>query len=132
MSAGEHRAPVRDFWLHVHGPRAEDFERVFGTTVVAIRSPVPHLAHLPRSDSPQPVYLLDLDWVDELGRREQLVAFIAERFAQDPADVARGLAEEGMPLLAGDATLRIEHFQRWLDDEDLTYDIDHDWGDSDG
>jgi hypothetical protein len=108
------RRPVRDFWLHVGGPRAADFERVYGTTIIAVTSPIAHMAGLPGFDEPQEVYLLDLDWLDEIGRRENLIAFIAERFGQDPAEVAQGLDEEGMPILATDTTLRIEHPQRWL------------------
>jgi hypothetical protein len=54
---------ARDFWVHVHGPRAADFEKVFGTARVAVQSPIPHAARLPGSDDPQPVYLLDLEWV---------------------------------------------------------------------
>ncbi len=109
------RRPVRDFWLHVHGPRAADFQRVYGTTIIAVKSPAPHLAELPGFDELQPVYLLDLEWVKEQGRYHDLVAFIAERFGMDENAVEAGLQEEGMPILEADTTLRIDHPQRWLD-----------------
>lgn len=103
-----------DFWAHVHGRRAADFERVFGTSCVAIKSPATHLAQLPGFTQPQPVYLLDLDWVAEQGKREALVAFLAERFEAAPEIVDAGLDEVGMPILAAEVNLAIHHPQRWL------------------
>ncbi len=118
--------PLRDFWVYVHGPRARDFEAVYGTTCVPVLSPVPGPTILPGFDDPQLVYLLDLTWVDEVGRREQLIDYIAQRFGQNRAAVAQGLDAEGMPILAEQTTLRIDHPHRWLGD-----DIDEDDDDPD-
>jgi hypothetical protein len=110
----EHRKPPRDFWVHVRGRRATDFERVLGTHVVPVTSPAPHLARLPGFDERRAVYLLDLDWVREQGRWDQLVAFICERFGQEPEFVEANLDELGMPILESDTTLRIDNPQRWM------------------
>jgi hypothetical protein len=64
-----------------------------GTARVAVQSPIPHTARLPGFDDPQPVYLLDLEWVAEQGHRGSLVRHISERF---------GIAE-------------VRNAQRWFD-----------------
>lgn len=105
---------VRDFWVHVHGERQADFERVFGTAVVPVMGPAQHTAILPGFDESQLVYLLDLEWVREQGRWNQLVGFICGRFDQTREFVEAHLDEMGMPILASDTTLRIDHPQRWF------------------
>jgi hypothetical protein len=108
------RRPVRDFWVSVHGPRAADFEKVFGSSTVAVQSPGTRLAKLPGFDKPQEVYLLDLDWAAEQGRRDALVEHLAQRFGIPAADVDRTLDQEGVPILASDTTVAIHNPQRWI------------------
>jgi hypothetical protein len=91
---------LRPHTVTVHGAREADFERVYGSTTVQVKSPIPHYATLPGFDEPQLVYLLDLEWAEREGHRARLVEFIAERFDQDPAYVDRHLDKEGMPILA--------------------------------
>lgn len=96
---------TRGTTVTVHGKREADFERVFGTTTVHVQGWAPHHAQLPGHDEPQLVFLLDLEWVKEAGHRANLVAFLAERFEQDPAFVDRELERMGMPILARDCTM---------------------------
>jgi hypothetical protein len=90
----------------VHGKRARDFERVYGSTTVRVKEllPVPTMALLPGFDKPQPVYMLDLEWAKREGHRARLVAFISERFGIPADDVERELDERGVPILARDCT----------------------------
>jgi hypothetical protein len=105
---------TRDFWVTVHGERAADFERVFGTTTVAVRSPAQSLARLPGLEEPQAIFELDLEWVAEIGRREQLVRFLAGRFDYPASEVERDLDRVGMPVLARDCYVVVHHPQRWF------------------
>lgn len=95
---------LRPHTVTVHGAREADFERVYGSTTVQVKSPIPHRAILPGHDEPQLVYELDLEWATREGHRDRLVAFLAERFGIPASDVAQGLEEHGVPILAENTT----------------------------
>lgn len=105
---------TRDFWVHVHGPRAADFEKVFGRPMVPVTTPLPHAAFLPGFDEPQLVYLLDLEWATEQGYRQALVEHAAERFGIPADEVDADLERVGMPILESDTSLVIHNAQRWV------------------
>lgn len=94
--------------------RAAAFQRVFGRLEVCVQSPIPLLAILPGFDAPQAVFLLDLSLItpDERGR---LVEWLAERFGLPAEEINSRLEMEGLPILASECSLIIDHPQRWID-----------------
>lgn len=89
----------------VHGERAADFEKVFGTATVAIKNICPNWAVVPEYDSPQCVFELDLNWVRAQGLRDALVDHLAERFGYEAELVDASLERLGVPILAIDCTI---------------------------
>lgn len=84
--------------------RAADFQRVLGTATVRVKGWPTFPARLPGFDEPQPVFELDLDWVEEIGRTERLVRHLAARFNVPASEVERDLRTVGVPILATDCT----------------------------
>jgi hypothetical protein len=101
-----------DFTVTVQGPRAADFEAVFGTATVHVRSPIPQLAELPGRGM-QYVYLLDLALVTP-EQRARLIAHIAARFELPADEVAAELDDHGVPILVSDATCHVSNPHRWF------------------
>lgn len=103
---------MSDFKCTVHGQRAEEFRRVFGTATVDVTTPVPFLANLPGRPRSL-VYLLDLkSLTDE--QRAALVARSAEHFNLTVEDTRAEIENVGMPILAEGCTITIHNPQRWV------------------
>ena len=84
----------------VHEPtRAAEYQRIFGSATVPVKSFFPTLANLPGFKRPLEVYLLDLDKIttDQRGR---LASHIAERFGLNSTEVNRDLDRHGVPIRA--------------------------------
>lgn len=94
--------------------RADDFKTVFGRLEVCIQSPLPRLAQLPGFDVPQRVYLLDLDALSE-DEEARLVQHISTKFGVGEVEVILHLANQGVPILADDCIVVVDHPQRWID-----------------
>lgn len=105
---------AEDFKVTVHGQRAETFERVFGTTTVQVESPVPELVTIAGFRHPQRAYKLDLAALTG-EQHDRLVAHLVREFKADEVQVRRHLEAVGLPILAVDATLMIEHPLKWVD-----------------
>ncbi|MFX0188715.1 MAG: hypothetical protein ACFE8A_13375 [Candidatus Hodarchaeota archaeon] len=91
--------------------RYPDFMKVFGTSIVKVKSPTPHYANTPHHKKVL-VYSLDLDLLTK-EQREKLIHHISEKFNQ-PIDFVRdNLDREGMPILAEECSLIIKSPQRW-------------------
>ena len=93
--------------------RRKDFEAVFGSATVPVLSPVPNRAELPGFDHPVLVYELDLERVSA-DQRQRLVAWIAEKFGMDAADVEAHLEEEGVAILASDCVASLGDIRKFL------------------
>lgn len=94
-----------EHFVTVHGDRAADFQKIFGTTTVRVTGWRAHKGWVAEHNTTQDVLELDLDWVCANGFRDALVAHLAERFNL-PADfVGRDLERVGVPILAEDCTL---------------------------
>jgi len=89
-------------------PRAEAWERVFGSYEIALRSPLPELASAPGVEAGL-FYQLDSEELTE-AQRSRLIHYIANRFHINPEEVA----EVGCPILAEDVMITIFHPQRWI------------------
>lgn len=105
---------AKDFTVRITNPqRAAEWQAVFGTTTVCVRSPFPHFGNLPGFSEPQLLYLLDLDEITP-EQRLALVMHIAEKFSLPAEEVEAALDTDGVPLLAQDCTAVISNPQRWL------------------
>lgn len=122
--------------LHDGTERAKNFMEVFGRRDVHVKSFVPTLITVPGFSEPQAAYMLDLDLISP-DERARLVAHLAERFGIDAKEIDDLIGLMGVPILASDCTVAIEHPQRWIDDhiatgqeysddDDFDYDYDAD------
>lgn len=94
-----------EHFVTVHGARAADFEKVFGTATVRVTSWRAHKGWVAEHDGAVDIFELDLDWVCANGFRDALVAHLAERFNQEADFVGRELEHIGVPILAKNCTL---------------------------
>lgn len=94
-----------EHFVTVHGERAADFEKVFDTATVRVKTWFSHNAFVAEHKKRQEVFELDLDWVRENGFRDKLVAHLAERFGRPVEFVGRELDRIGVPILASDCTV---------------------------
>jgi hypothetical protein len=85
--------------------RRAEFEKIFGTATVQVKSARPTLAEVGDLGVHQ-VYMLDLDAVvgDALDR---LVAHLAAKFGVEPYAIVEILRAEGMAILAEDCFVSI-------------------------
>ena len=96
------RATIRDT-----AARAADWERVFGSRQIPIKSPVPHRGSAPGHASAE-FYELALEQLSP-EQRERLVHHLAERFEIPPAEVYVELRRHGyVPILAEDVSVSID------------------------
>jgi len=103
-----------DFWLEVLDPqRVIDFTAVFGSARVPIKSPIVTLAGIPGKNSPTRIYELALDQITP-DQRSRLIDFIALKFSLPRPDIDEDLDRIGMPILAENTVITIDHAQRWL------------------
>jgi len=108
---------AKDFTVTVYGERGEEFEKLFGTRTVNVRSPFPVLANLGGNPVPESVYMLDLELLTN-EQRAKLVQHIAEKFSANPSDVSHFLDEEGLPIKASDTVVTVTNPQKWLLDDE--------------
>lgn len=127
---------AKDFTVIINetSPRAADFLKVFGRREVHVKSFVPQLMEHPDFAEPQPIYLLDFDFVTE-EEFERLTDLMSEKFQAARATVSAALKALGLPILAHDCTIVVENPQKWIDLDDAPFDLDEDnydedyWGD---
>lgn len=103
----------QDFTVTVCEPeRAAEFEAIFGTTTVHVKSPFPVKADLPGHPASW-VFMLDLDLITA-DQRERLVAHLAKKFGIPAEEVEAVLDEHGVPLLADNCTAGLANPLRWV------------------
>lgn len=95
---------------HAHlsetSPRYEAWQRVFGSTMVELEAPVPHLAELPGVGR-RPIYKLKLSALRG-DQRARLVDFLCERFQLPIDEVLVELEAHGCPILADDVSVSFD------------------------
>ena len=103
----------KDFTVTVCEPeRRAEFEAIFGTATVHVKSPFPVRANLPgRPDCL--IYELDLELITR-EQRARLVAFLAEKFGISVEEVDALLEVHGVPILAEDCVVGVANPQRWV------------------
>lgn len=92
--------------------RAAEFQDIFGTTTVHVKSPVPEMMNLPGKPGSL-AYMLDMEFLTE-AQRHALVMHIANKFVIPPGDVAATLDENGVPILAEHCVVTVEHPKKWF------------------
>jgi len=92
--------------------RGKEFIKVFGTTIVNIKSPIPEYILTPDNEKVL-VYFLDLALITE-EQRENLIKHLSEKFNQSIDFVRENLDKIGVPLLKKDCGLIIKNPQRWM------------------
>lgn len=96
-------------------PRAADFMKVFGRRDVPVRSMIPSWVMVPDHDKPVKAYMMDLSQITP-EEREKLVQHIAGRFGPLLDDeINEQLDSVGMPILADECTLVVQHPLTWID-----------------
>ncbi|HLE29864.1 MAG TPA: hypothetical protein VI793_17190 [Anaerolineales bacterium] len=105
---------AKDFTITIspQSPRADDFQKVFGTTTVCVKSPFPEWGNLPGLGRSL-VYLLDIETLTAEQLRK-MIEHIANKFGLDFAEVAAELNQHGMPILAEECTTTIYNPHKWL------------------
>jgi hypothetical protein len=103
----------KDFTVTVCEPeRAAEFEAIFGTTTVHVKSPFPARADLPGHPDSL-VFELDLELITA-DQRKRLVAHLAEKFSIPAEEVEATLDEQGVPLRFDDCVTGIANPLRWM------------------
>jgi hypothetical protein len=103
----------KDFTATITNPkRAADWLDTIGTVTVHIKSPVPQRGSFPGIGEAE-FYELDLDLLTE-DQRARLIAHTAKRFNVPLEEVAAGLEEHGMPILAKDCSIGVRNPQKWF------------------
>lgn len=103
----------QDFTVTITDPKqAAEFERIFGTTTVHVKSPFPELSELTGKPA-VPAYMLDLSLITD-EQRHALIRHIADKFCIPLGEVAVTLDMHGVPILAEDCMVTVEHPQRWF------------------
>lgn len=119
----------KDFFVTVTGDRAAEWEQIFGTTTVNVRSPIPQWADLPGKGKSL-IFLLDLELITPT-QRQRLVEHISRKWNQPPAEVEAEIKARGVPILDEDCIVGVLNPQRWLDiGEGLELEED-DWPEAD-
>jgi hypothetical protein len=103
---------MSDFTVTIGGSRGDEWERIAGTRTFPVRSPIPVLADLPGKPSAQ-VYLLDLASIAE-GVRGRIVGHLSRKFGLSPDEAEAEATKQGIPILADECSVMIEHPQRWF------------------
>ena len=105
----------QDFTVTVYGERGEEFDKVFGTRTVHVRSPFPSLTRLGSNLEPESVYMLDMELLTE-EQRTKMIEHIAQKFDAQLEVVAASLAALGLPIKASDTMVMVTNPQKWLMD----------------
>lgn len=92
--------------------RGKDFIKVFGTTIVNIKSPRPEYILTPDNEKVL-AYFLDLALITE-EQRENLIKHLSKKFNQSIDFVRKNLDKFGVPLLEKDCSLIINNPQKWM------------------
>jgi hypothetical protein len=92
--------------------RAAEWQQVLGTTTLPVTSFIPTPANLPGIGAAY-AYKLKLELLTH-EQRDSLIAHIAQKFSRTPEEVAQGLDEHGVPLLADDCVVAVFNPQKWL------------------
>jgi hypothetical protein len=102
-----------DFTVTVLEPdRAAEFEAIFGTTTVGVKSPFPVKADLPGHPDSW-VYELDLGLITA-NQRARLVAHLAGEFDVPAEEVEATLDEQGVPIRVVDCAVGMANLLRWM------------------
>lgn len=92
--------------------KGKEFMKVFGTTIVKIKSPIPEYILTPDKEKVL-AYFLDLDLITK-EQRENLIKHLSEKF-NEPIDFVReNLDDIGVPILKSGCSLVIENPQKWF------------------
>ena len=92
--------------------RGKDFIKVFGKTIVNIKSPIPKYILTPDKEKVL-AYFLDLALITE-EQRENLIKHLSEKFNQSIDFVRKNLDKIGVPVLKKDCSLIINNPQKWI------------------
>ncbi|KKK85959.1 hypothetical protein LCGC14_2768060 [marine sediment metagenome] len=92
--------------------RGKDFIKVFGTSIVNIKSPVPKYILIPSKEKVL-AYFLDLDLITKK-QREALINHLSKKFNQPIDFVRENLDKMGVPILKKDCSIAIKSPQRWI------------------
>jgi len=96
-------------------PRAADCMRVFWRRDVPVVSDKPMWVMVPEYDRPMQAYRLDVGRITP-EERERLVQHLAGRYAPLLDDeINESLDKYGMPILADDCTVVVQHPLKWID-----------------
>ena len=94
------------------GPRAAEWEAIFGTATICVQSPVAVFANVMGEE--QLVYFLDLDTLtpNEFAR---LVEHLAGKFDLPADELPDLICTHGVPILAADCVVVVLNPARWID-----------------
>jgi len=96
--------------------RYNEFMKIFGTNIIKVKSPFPHLIKTREKEVLKEVlaYFFDLELLTR-EQRENLIVHLSEKFNQSKEFVEKNLETLGVPILAEGCTLVIHNPQRWFD-----------------
>jgi len=92
--------------------RVDDWLKVFGTTIIPLRSPLPTIAILPGLGE-RVIYQIDISALSP-EQRQRMIQHISRRFRIAPEEVDAALDEQGCPIRAEDVTVSIHNPQKWI------------------
>ena len=105
---------MMDFRVNIYekSKRGKEIRKVFGTTTLNIKSPIPEWIILPNKEKAL-AYYLDLDLITDR-QREKLISHLSSQFNQPIEFVRDNLDKIGVPILKKDCLLIIKNPQKWF------------------
>lgn len=104
---------MSDFKVTVYEEeRKKEFEKVFGSNTVNVKSPIPNRITIPSGET-KLAYFLDFESITK-EQQEKLVEHISVKFNQQKEFVEKNIESMGVPILKEQCSLCIENPQRWF------------------
>jgi hypothetical protein len=105
---------MKDFTARIDkkSERAQDWEQIFGTDEINIKSPIPIRVNVPNHPNTL-AYELDLKLITK-EQKARLIEHIARRFNIPKQEVEKDLESIGVPILTDDVIVTVHNPQKWI------------------
>ena len=100
---------AKDFKVTIHNP---EWQAILGTTTVCVKTPIRQWADLPGKPNAL-IYKLDVAQLEPY-QLTALISHLANKFGLSLDETTEDVIKRGVPILADDCVVIIEHPQRWL------------------
>lgn len=108
---------AKDFTVTVDGERGEEFQQIFGTKTVHVKSPFAQMVRNENTDQEEAAYMLDLELLTD-EQRQNLIQHFAGKYGATYEAVKSSIEYLGVPTRASETVVTVENPQKWLLDDE--------------